>query len=58
MLARDMVGRRPIACQIDLFSVTQFKSEFKKIKNKNQGTFKSSSAPAVIFLHDVMFFYF
>lgn len=58
MLERDMVGRRPIACQINLFRETQFKSECKKVKNKNQGTFKSSSAPAVIFLHDVMFFYF
>lgn len=58
MLVRDVVGRRPFVCQVDLFRETLFKTEFQKIKNKIQGTFKSSSAPAVIFLHDVMFFYF
>ena len=58
MLARDMVGRRPVACQINLFRETQLKSEFKKVKTESQGTFKIPSAPAVIFLHDVIFFYF
>lgn len=57
-LASDMVGSRPVVCQVHLFRETQFKTEFKKMKNKNQGTFKSSSVPAVVFLHDVMFFYF